>query len=68
MKHAPCKDCPDRTVTCHSVCQKYEDWKIERAAMLDWQREQNHVEISDYALRQHWRNKRLKNRKYATKK
>ena len=24
---APCKDCPDRKVGCHSSCQKYKDFK-----------------------------------------
>lgn len=24
---APCKDCPDRKVGCHSVCEKYLEWK-----------------------------------------
>ena len=24
---APCKDCADRVVGCHSTCDKYKDWK-----------------------------------------
>lgn len=24
---APCKDCPDRKVGCHSVCKKYIEWQ-----------------------------------------
>ena len=24
---APCKDCSDRTLGCHSVCDKYKSWK-----------------------------------------
>ena len=23
----PCKDCKQRTITCHSVCREYIDWK-----------------------------------------
>jgi hypothetical protein len=23
MNIAPCKDCPDRVLSCHSVCEKY---------------------------------------------
>lgn len=23
----PCKDCPDRKVGCHSVCEKYIEWQ-----------------------------------------
>ena len=28
---APCKDCPDRTVTCHSECDKYRAYVAWRA-------------------------------------
>lgn len=24
---APCKDCPDRCIGCHSVCAKYKDFR-----------------------------------------
>ena len=33
----PCRGCTDRTVTCHSVCQRYKEWKKyndERRAWL----------------------------------
>ena len=26
---APCKDCPDRQVNCHSTCEKYIEFKKE---------------------------------------
>lgn len=58
MKVSPCKDCLDRTLTCHSVCRRYEDWKIENAARQDWLREQNSVEISDSVIRRNWKRKR----------
>lgn len=25
----PCKDCPDRSVGCHSSCPKWKDWQAE---------------------------------------
>ncbi len=28
----PCKDCNDRTVTCHGVCGQYAEWKREKEA------------------------------------
>ena len=28
----PCKDCPDRVLSCHSNCTKYADYKEEIAA------------------------------------
>lgn len=29
MPKAPCKDCPDRQVGCHSTCEKYIEFKKE---------------------------------------
>lgn len=29
MKSAPCKDCIDRHINCHSSCEKYKNWQIE---------------------------------------
>ena len=40
MKAGPCKGCLDRKLGCHGVCVAYQDWKIERAAELDWLAEQ----------------------------
>ena len=68
MSKCPCKGCERRTLTCHGVCRQYEDWKIERAAMLDWKREQNDPLLSDNIRRKYWRNQRFSRRKYATKK
>lgn len=31
---APCKDCQKRTINCHSVCEEYKQFKLERAAIL----------------------------------
>lgn len=30
---APCKDCGDRQLGCHSICQKYKDWKVNQKRM-----------------------------------
>ena len=27
--HAPCKDCTDRIVNCHSKCERYSAWKAK---------------------------------------
>ena len=33
--NGPCKNCPDRTATCHDACEKYIKWRDkERAAKL----------------------------------
>lgn len=26
----PCKDCPDRVIGCHSTCEKYKAYNVER--------------------------------------
>ena len=48
MVKAPCKDCPDRGTRqvgdkqfdCHSVCQKYLDFKLEIAKMKEEERKE----------------------------
>lgn len=32
MIKAPCKDCLDRTLSCHSSCQKYSDYREKLTA------------------------------------
>ena len=32
----PCKGCTDRTITCHSVCNKYIDWKKNKDEENNW--------------------------------
>jgi hypothetical protein len=64
----PCKGCEKRTQTCHGMCQEYEDYKIERAAINDYNRERNQVTVSDYSIRRYWLNRRLSKRKYVVNK
>lgn len=32
IETAPCKDCPDREVGCHSKCARYLSWKEQNEA------------------------------------
>lgn len=32
IETAPCKDCPDREVGCHSKCSRYLNWKEQNEA------------------------------------
>ena len=32
MVDAPCKDCKDRTATCHATCKKYQKYSKQREA------------------------------------
>ena len=36
--NAPCKDCPDRVLGCHSVCEKYKHFHEERTRELEQKR------------------------------
>ena len=56
--NSPCNGCTERKPGCHGSCLKYEDWKIENAAMMDWLREKNHVVISYSVIRRAWKKKR----------
>ena len=53
----PCKGCADRTVTCHGVCRRYQEWKEENNKKNAWLRDQQSV-TSEYGLKKH--NERLK--------
>ena len=50
MSRAPCKGCQDRTITCHGVCRRYEEWKKEEERRKTWE-EQFKFEPSDQARR-----------------
>ena len=43
VKGSPCKNCLDRTLTCHGVCRRYQDWKKEKAIENQWMKEKNEV-------------------------
>lgn len=32
----PCRGCTDRTVTCHGVCKRYQEWKKEHEDEKAW--------------------------------
>lgn len=32
--HAPCKDCPDRVLGCHSKCERYSEYKKKISQVL----------------------------------
>ena len=53
----PCKDCFNRTITCHGVCRRYQDWKKEHDDVNKWLRDQQPI-TSEAGLK--GRNERLK--------
>lgn len=48
MNKAPCKDCPDRQVGCHSTCEKYLAFRKERNELNEKTYKQKEVEYADY--------------------
>lgn len=38
MGACPCKDCFNRTVTCHGLCSLYQEWKEQHEAELEAKR------------------------------
>lgn len=44
MLNSPCKDCPDRVLGCHSVCEKYLAFHKERTEYLEYRKKQNQLE------------------------
>ena len=57
----PCKECDRRTVTCHGVCEGYQEWKKSEAVRIEAERrarEADGMMISDARLRRKWRDKR----------
>ena len=36
MSRCPCRVCTDRTLTCHGVCRKYQEWKKEHENEKSW--------------------------------
>lgn len=54
----PCRGCEERTPACHDACKKYGEWKKEREAVKNYNREQNRVLICEKSIRKHWQRMR----------
>lgn len=61
MINAPCKDCSNRIVGCHSTCEAYKQFQLENEAV----RHQRHLETESkaYAINTHLERKRKVKRK-----
>ena len=55
----PCRGCTDRTITCHGVCERYQEWKKENDAEKKWLREQK-PQLNENVYKQQAKN--IKNR------
>ena len=56
MVKCPCKNCTDRTLTCHGVCEKYAAFRKEKEAENAYNRRNDMDVISRRGLRKHWAN------------
>lgn len=52
----PCKDCFDRTITCHGFCEDYKKWR-------EWRSEINEKRKNDQEVRTMSRDHEIKYRK-----
>lgn len=63
MTKSPCKGCLDRTITCHTMCRRYQEWKSvhEKEVEQAKQAKKDNMtirDISDIALRRYWKSLR----------
>ena len=56
MTISPCKNCPDRTATCHTVCDKYKEFK--KQTHEEFVQKCQSCEVDAYEIR---RSRRLSN-------
>jgi hypothetical protein len=57
MKKSPCNGCTNRTVTCHGVCRRYQEWQDENEKVKQWLRDQAPITSENVLKAQ---NKRLR--------
>jgi hypothetical protein len=57
---APCRDCSDRFIGCHSTCKKYADWSNDDKTKSDEARRKHDAENmkKDYAIQGHIKRKK----------
>ncbi len=60
-----CYKCPDRHIGCHSDCEQYAEWKAERQALAEQEKERaaGEKEVANYILQSKERHKRRKGKK-----
>ena len=59
--NCPCKDCRDRTLTCHGVCIMFAAWQDEQAEIKRRRQEEkdSHPDINMVSMRKHWQKLRF---------
>ncbi len=61
MSDCPCRDCHDRTVTCHGFCTKYQTWRTAYEETLEQRRSEKdtYTELDRKSRRNWWRKIKL---------
>lgn len=57
---APCKDCPDRVVGCHSTCEKYIEFRKYRDEYLAWKQKENKLLDDLYHTSRHSKTQKMR--------
>lgn len=63
IRECPCRDCPDRKMGCHARCERYQGWKKDYEEYKEGKPDE-FLLTNIKALRKHWKNLRLVNRRY----
>jgi hypothetical protein len=60
--NCPCHGCLDRTITCHGVCKKYQEWKkVHEAEMFEQNEERKKgAAPTDRVKRRAWKKMKWK--------
>lgn len=62
--NAPCKDCPDRQVGCHSTCEKYITFAKEKREQNESIKKARHEESLYYTPHKRYIKEKIKQSKY----
>lgn len=47
----PCFNCSDRSIGCHSLCEKYKNWKAKHGAKREFERQVKEKLNNGYSYR-----------------
>lgn len=64
MNNAPCKDCPDRLVGCHSTCEKYITFAKEKRQQNEIIKKAKHEESLFYSPHNRYKRNKMRAEKY----
>lgn len=52
LRDNPCKDCSERSVGCHSRCDKYREWRKIRDLMLEEEAKEKALSLAHSEMKQ----------------